>query len=238
MRALVEAALEAVFPPRCVCCDVDLDAWLQVLCEACSDTVEPIREPICQRCGLPFEVELSGPRSCGACLSNPPAFELARASSRYGGALEAALQRFKFEGLRRLAMPLAALLCSPMPAGLAEREFDLVAPIPLGLGRLRERGYDQAWLLARELAKLLGVEARPRALRRLRETPPQSTLSAAARRSNVNGAFGPGALKVEGRRVLLVDDVITTGATIASAASVLRRAGAAEVCVLAVARAC
>jgi ComF family protein len=144
-----------------------------------------------------------------------------------------AIHAFKFRGKRALARPLAALIGEQWPA--AARDVAALVPVPLGRPRERERGFNQAALLAERLARSLGVDVRPRWLARMRDTRPQSDLGAAERRANVRGAFAARA-DVAGRHVVVVDDVLTTGATVAECARALRAAGAARVGVVAVAR--
>lgn len=233
----MEAVLEAVSPPACAACGDDVETWAQVACRACHDTFEPIRGPTCVVCGIPFAAggPSSGRRPCGACAADPPPYQRARAFGAYGEGLEDLLLAFKFRRRRDLATPLAGLLC----LGLDEEcmAVDLAVPVPLSGRRLRERGYDQAWLLARAVGRILGVRAHPRALVRRRHTDPQTELSAAGRRRNVQGAFAPGPERVLGLNVLLVDDVMTTGATVSECARILNDAGAALVQVATVARA-
>jgi ComF family protein len=175
---------------------------------------------------------------CGACAhavvpaggsSDPIAFAL------FGGPVAAALRRLKYAGRADLAAPLGHL--ARRAAHAARPRVDLVIPVPLHPARLAERGYNQAALLGAEVARDLEVPMAPRALARTRHTPQQARLDRAARLRNVAGAFrvrAPAA--VRGKRVLLVDDVSTTGATLAACAAALREAGAAEVTALVVAR--
>ena len=235
MKAFLQAALEALIPPVCAACGDDVPTWSQVACRACQETFDPFRGPHCVVCGAPFIGEgSSGERPCGGCAAQPPPFRRARAFGAYGAALEELIIAFKFHGRRDLAAPLAGLLCLALDEEYIDP--DLVAPVPLSRRRLRARGYDQAWLLARATGRILGVDARPRALRRVRHTPPQSSLTSSARRQNVRGAFEPGPDGVVGLNVLLIDDVMTTGATVSECASALTRAGAARVQVATVAR--
>lgn len=199
-----------------------------VFCDACVATLVPVASA-CDRCGLPER----GPR-CSACVKRAPAYAAARAPLLYGGALAEAIQRLKFEDAVALARPLATLL-APLVDELRER-VDLVVPVPLHVRRLRARGYNQAALLARQAA----AGARPvdfRALQRPTDTPPQWRLTRAQRLENLRGAFRAQPRRVRGRRVLLLDDVMTTGATAASCAQALHAAGAAEILVLTLARA-
>jgi ComF family protein len=170
------------------------------------------------------------PRRCARCRKHPPPYARAQAAFLHGGALSEAIHRLKYEGREELARPLGALFaaCEPPRA-------DVVAPIPLHAARLRERGYDQAALLAREAGRRFGLPVRP-LLVRVRPTPQQVGLDRIRRDQNVRAAFRalPGATGV---RVCLIDDVLTTGATAAEAARALAAAGAIRVEVRTLARA-
>ncbi len=186
----------------------------------------------CPACGRP------GPEGlCADCRAAPPAFGRARALAAYSGPVGEALRSFKYR--RRLASgaALAAWLVRETPAAwLAGME--LVAPVPLHGRRLLGRGFNQAVVLFRPLARARGLEFAPRLLARLRHTRPQVGLKPQERRANVSGAFGVRRPElVQGRRVLLVDDVYTTGATVSECARTLQRAGAAGVAVLTLVRA-
>jgi ComF family protein len=171
---------------------------------------------------------------CGTCRRTPPPWDWARAAGLYAGALREALHAFKFRGRRVLARPLAELVLEQCRAELPAA-IDALVPVPLGRDRERERGFNQAALVAEHLARRLHRPVRPGWLRRIRATPPQSDLGAAERRANVRGAFDASA-RVAGRALVLVDDVLTTGATAAECARVLKAAGARVVGVLTVAR--
>lgn len=149
--------------------------------------------------------------------------------------MEALIAAFKFRGRPDLAGPLAALLS--LVIGEGYDGIDLIVPVPLSRTRLRERGYDQAWLLARSVGKLLAIPAAPRALRRVRNTKPQTSLSATGRKHNVANAFEMGPDGVVGADILLVDDVLTTAATVRECSRILMRSGAFRVRVATVARA-
>ena len=237
LTTVLTASLEAIAPPTCAACGGDVETWAQVACRPCHDTFEPMVGPHCSVCGTPFAADtpFGPPRPCGRCAGQPPSFERARAFGAYGGALEELVAAFKFRGRRDLAKPLAALMALTLDDGF--EGIDLVAPVPLSRRRLRERGYDQAWLLARALGGLLHIPSAPRALRRTRHTAPQTTLSATGRRHNVHGAFEMGPDGVVAADILLVDDVFTTGATAGECARILMRSGASRVRVVTVARA-
>jgi ComF family protein len=233
------AALDLVFPALCPLCSSTLaERRRDPLCGACWDAISRIPLPGCDRCGLPwktFDPTPAGPGGslCGACSADPPGWDWARAGAEYEGVVRDAIHAFKFRGKRALARPLAALIGEQWPA--AARDVAALVPVPLGRPRERERGFNQAAVLAERLARGLGVDVRPRWLARIRDTQPQSDLGAAERRANVRGAFAARA-DVAGRHVVVVDDVLTTGATAAECARALRAAGAARVGVVAVAR--
>jgi ComF family protein len=236
MRAWAVAALDLVFPARCPVCEATLAAGRRdPLCGACWAAIERIHPPLCDTCGLPmaaFETA-PAPGDCGACAAARPPFAWARAGGVYAGALREAVHHLKFSGRPALARPLAALVLEQW--GTVLPRPDVVVPVPLARARERQRGYNQAALLAEPLALALGARLAGTWLRRARDTAPQAELAAASRRANVHGAFVASAA-VAGLDVVVVDDVLTTGATVAECARALRAAGARRVGVLTVAR--
>jgi ComF family protein len=238
--SVVESILELLYPERCAACDAILDAPAG-MCAACAASLYPLGTA-CPICAEPQET--LAPVVCGRCRAKPPPFDRVVAPWRYGGELATALRRFKYGGPRRsgrgeLARPLARVLLR----GVGPPEpIDRIVPVPLSATRMRARGFSQARLLATEVRRLAGVRAPvdALALRRTRDTAEQAGLTRVERARNVHGAFAvpPPALdRVLGARVLLVDDVVTTGATAAACARALRTAGAHAVIVLALARA-
>lgn len=182
-------------------------------------------------------MSLAGPMRCGACRTHPPAFTYARAAARYDGVLRDALRALKFAGRRSLAAPMGDLLAEIGLAALPLPSPDVLVPVPLHPARERERGFNQALLLARRVGRAWGVPAES-LLRRTAATRPQADLSADERRANVRGAFSVRDRRgVAGRHVVVVDDIMTTGSTASACAAALREAGAAAVGVVAVARA-
>jgi ComF family protein len=221
--------MDLVFPPRCPGCR-ELLAAKGPFCGRCLETFADLPPDRCRRCSEP---EVHG--LCAPCRENPPAFERAVTPYLYGGALADAIHRFKYEDCPHYATALAAV-AHPH----AEGDLDwctAVAPVPLHVKRLRRRGYDQALLLSRALAAFSRRPVEARAVRRVRETPPQVGRDRDERRRNVAGAFGAGNPFPRGARILLVDDVLTTGATAGEAAGALLASGAASVRVFALARA-
>ena len=173
-------------------------------------------------------------RPCSTCTTDPPQYDYARSAAVYEGALREALHAFKFSGKRALARPLGDLALEQCVASLPDG-IDAAIAVPLARERERERGFNQAALLAQRIAGRLGVPTRPRWLARVRATRPQSDLTAAERHANVRGAF-QASPQVAGRHVLVVDDVLTTGATLRECARALHDGGARRVGVLTVAR--
>jgi len=242
LGAWATAALDLVFPALCPVCTATLaERRRDPLCGACWDRIARITPPCCDRCGLPWpasarlslSVTATGPPVCDACQVEPPGWDWARAGAEYEGVVRDAIHALKFRGKRALARPLAQLIGEQWPP--LARDVAALVPVPLGRPRERERGFNQAALVAERLAPDLGVAVRPRWLARLRDTQPQSDLGAGERRANVRGAFEARA-EVAGRHVVVVDDVMTTGATLAECARALRAAGAARIGVVAVAR--
>jgi ComF family protein len=239
VNAWATAALDLLYPALCPVCDRGLDAGRRdPLCRACWSAIERIEPPFCAKCGVPlpsFETPARAlaPR-CPACVTAAPPFDYARAAGAYTGVLRDALHALKFGGKRALARPLAALMLEQCGALLGP-DVDALVPVPLARGRERERGFNQAALLAGHLAAASGLAVESRWLSRRRSTRPQTELTAGERRVNVARAFSPSP-RVAGTHVVLVDDILTTGATAAECARTLRAAGVRTVGVLAVAR--
>lgn len=207
----------------------------QRVCSTCIEHFAPVL-PRCRRCAL---VVPSGVALCGACLLRPPPVDATMAAVDYAPPWDRLLAAFKFHDALAYRAVFARLMVEALGRSEIRAREWLVLPVPLSAQRLRERGYNQAWELARRVARQLHADADPHLLLRLRDTPHQLALPLDARASNVRGAFAvePRRLgELRGRRVLLVDDVMTTGATTAEIAQVLRSAGVAEVAVCVLAR--
>jgi len=175
---------------------------------------------------------------CGGCRRHPPGFTYARSAAHYGDIVREALHAFKFGGRRALAAPLGDLLAEMERSSLPVPDPDLLVPVPLHPRRERQRGFNQASLLAGRLGRAWKLPVRTDVLVRTAPTSPQTELSAAARRTNVRGAFAVRRPElVTGRHVIVVDDILTTGSTATACATCLREGGAATVGVLTVARA-
>ena len=210
-----------LFGSRCLVCR-ERAAAEQDLCHACMAAL-PWAGAACARCAIPLP---AGDGPCGACLRRAPPLGAAHAAFVYGFPVDRLLPRFKFHH----DLAAGALLARSMASAFAALPRpDVLVPVPLHSARLRRRGYDQALELARPLARRLGLPVRDDLLRRTRATSAQSELAAAARRRNVRGAFETGGDAPTPAHVVLVDDVMTTGATLHAAAIALRRAGAVRV---------
>jgi ComF family protein len=220
--------LDVFFPPVCLACAQVLPGPAY-FCEACAPLVTETASVHCARCSEPgrFEAEL-----CPRCTHSPLTFDRAYAAFEHEGAVAKAIHRFKYEGHAELSKPLGALMAS----GAAAQLQGTVCALPLHASRYRERGYDQATLLAVEVAKVLGRAFSDAFLLRERATVHQVGLSEVEREANVRGAF-VAAPSARGQSVLLIDDVLTTGATAREAARVLKAQGAVQVNVLTIARA-
>jgi competence protein ComFC len=221
------AALDWLFPPNCGGCENPGTRW----CSDCQIKVQTIIGPMCEACGLPQEY----PGLCERCRQKPPAYKLLRSWAVFENPLQKALHRLKY----RRDIGMGEAISNQMSVFIRQLNLpvDTVIPIPLGKKRLKERGYNQVAMVAVPLSVQLGLEYRPSALVRARETRSQVGLSAGERQENVRNAFFADKKKVSGRRILLVDDVSTTGATLSSAAEALYTSGAKEVYATTVARA-
>jgi ComF family protein len=240
LRRLHRAALRLLYPPRCQLCECFCPT---PLCQACAESFARITQPWCLRCGAPFDPRVKARPCCAECAEERrPPLDRVRSLGLHVGPLRDAVNALKFRGRIRLALPLAHLLVSlfgASEAGLLEPALiDSIVPVPLHPARRRWRGYDQAELLGRELSTVLDTPCRQGWLRRLRNTPPQVGQPRKARERNVRGAFAAKEpWPAPGARVLLIDDVYTTGATVRECARMLRRAGAEAVYAVTVSRA-
>ena len=219
--------LDLFFPRRCIECG-DEGAFL---CGRCNAQLQRLEAPRCSQCGLPLPTEAV----CRACQELPLCLDSIRSLYAYQGSLRELLIQFKYRGVRAIGAELAVALGDYLTAN--PLTVDVIVPVPLYPSRRRERGYNQAEVLAQKLGQQLRLPAVPDALARVRSTPPQARLgSRDERRQNVAGAFLAEPDAVSEKRVLLIDDVCTTGATLSACGEALRAAGATAVRGLTVAR--
>ena len=232
--------LNLIFPPVCPLCKTLLDGTEQTLtlCPACHKAIRLVHPPYCPRCGLPVPSGDGEGYLCGLCLSERWYFEVHRTSGLYEGVLKEAIHRFKYGGVFPLVRVFGDLLQPPLQALSQDYSMDVMIPVPLHIRRLRERGFNQALLLVKELNKRTGITYAERALQKVHDTPVQSALKKKERKKNLRGAFQVKDQEtIQGKAVVLVDDVYTTGATVNECSRALLKAGAAKVAVLTVARA-
>ncbi len=228
-----------IYPPTCPGCGQPLRSdRSEFFCPDCLMTLEFISEPYCPVCGVPYATEIPNPHLCGDCLSGIHYFDRARSTGSYQGSLRDVLHRFKYGGRTSLARPLAHMLIAPGKHLARLHKIDRIIPVPLHPKRLRQRGFNQASLLARRLGSALKISVDYTSLQRSRWTEPQTGLPRRQRAANVRGAFSlKSNAKVRGKGILVVDDVLTTGETVNQCVRVLKKdGGAREVAVLTVAR--
>ncbi len=231
-RELIHAG-RLLLPPACPACAGPL-ADGQIFCAHCLAAITPLPSGRCPVCALPYPAT-EDRHLCGDCTQRRPPFAVVHAAGLYQGLLRKLIHRLKYNGIPLLDRPLARLLAQELKRnGL--HPPDLVLPVPLHYERLKRRTFNQAQLIARELARNLQSSFSDRLLFRHRPTPPQQNLPAEERRRNLRGAFGTGE-RLDGLRILLVDDVMTTGATARACSEALRAAGAAGITIAVVARA-
>jgi ComF family protein len=247
VRRAANAIVRVLLEPACVGCRAILDEPLDgPMCAVCWRSVARMTPPCCERCGDALPTEVSGAGLCRRCQQHPLHLDRCRSAGFYDGALRHAIHAFKYDGRRALAKPLARLITDAAPDLL--RDADAVVPVPLAWRRLMSRGFNQSDDLARHLGPPVW-----RVLRRRRHGPPQAGLAADVRRANVEGAYALGwrtaALqrvqpvtrhwplpRLPGSTLVLVDDVMTTGATMEACAQALVSAGVREVRGVTVAR--
>jgi ComF family protein len=241
---LINYLINFVYPPRCAACDrrLPLETTHRV-CADCLAAVERLHDPLCMVCGVPVDPsrDENSPEWCRSCITAPPAFTQARAITRYRADDEAhapvpaMIRRHKYGRDQSLTHALAECVGTPIP--LAENDYDLVVPVPLHRARLRWRGFNQAALLGSAIARRIGRPLDTVSLIRSRATPSQTAKDRQERHRNVRDAFHVGRpARIANRRILLIDDVMTTGATADECARALLAAGARRVDVLTLAR--
>jgi ComF family protein len=227
LAKLEKLVLDFILPQSCLGCG----RQGELICSPCQSRLSQIKPPICARCGLPRP----DGRACPDCSTTEFALDGLRSPFLFKKLMREAVHQFKYQNLRSLARPLAAMLAEylthhPLPA-------ELLVPVPLHPRRLRQRGYNQSHLLAQELGRALGLRVASDSLVRTLDTPPQArTQSLSERRRNMAAAFTCRQDGVRGKSLLLIDDVATSGATLNACAAALKRAGAAQVWGLTLAR--
>lgn len=232
-------AVRFILPAECLSCRRNLGADpIPFFCTDCWQTIHPLRQPSCARCDQPFvstaATSYSPGHLCQSCQERPPAFERAWTLYPYLSPLQEAICAFKYRGKSRLGAPLARLMVHALPPAL---DVDLIIPVPLHPSRLRAREFNQSLLLADQISRHLARPVAATSLVRVLATDPQTTLSRHERLRNLRQAFAVRAAEqIVDRRVLLIDDVYTTGTTLNECAKTLRKAGSGPVYAITLAR--
>jgi len=260
LHRLWRVAHETVFPGRCLVCGSFFtrprpDGTMKMpgtaglgaeLCTACLKQVLAIQPPVCSACGMPFAARQGSDHLCARCIRSPRAFTRARCALVYDRAVIPAVHAFKYAGRVRMAAPLGAMMLAVFRSQWEPGSIDLVLPVPLHPKRMRSRGFNQAYLLVRSWGLPENCPKPPSSqpvlkrelIIRRRHTASQSTLDRRRRTKNIRGAFAlTDRSQIQGRSILLIDDVYTTGATVDECARLLLEGGARQVDVLTLARA-
>ncbi|MEW6002981.1 MAG: ComF family protein [Nitrospirota bacterium] len=226
---MISKLLNILYPSKCPVCGNTADVFYHSpICSFCWSKIKRYTGPSCKVCAMPFSSEHS--KICGQCLKQRPPFSTVINYGLYESVLAEAINYLKFHGIRRLSKPLGRLLMSfDLP------RIDGIIPVPLSIKKLRERGFNQSLLLARVVSKSTGVPLLMDTLIKKKETLPQTGLSAKERLLNLRGVFEVKG-NIRGIRLLIVDDVMTTGATVTECSKQILKAGAKETIVLTLAR--
>jgi ComF family protein len=245
MSALAESVLERIdfglalfYPETCQICKIGrATARDGFVCTDCWSQVRFIKPPFCERCGLPYSGDFTAPFECANCREMDLHFSFARSAVVAHNVVREAIHRYKYQRALWFEPFLADLFLREALPALRERNWDLIVPVPLHLVKYREREFNQAERLAARLSAAAGIPLNSKLLQRVRPTATQTLLTRRERAANMRDAFAirPRA-QLDGERVILVDDVFTTGATTSACAQVLRAAGAGDVCVWTIAR--
>jgi ComF family protein len=246
---MIDKFLRILFPEICpVCKKPSRNHRIAPVCPACWKEITPYNGPICQICGKPLVSQAS--ITCADCIVDKPIFKMARSFGIYEGALRVAINLFKYYGIKRLSKPLSEMIftllgnkyLSGFKINSTQGEsqcrgetlpVDVIIPVPLYKKRLRQRGFNQSALFAKHLANHIGVPLLLNCLIKIRDTKPQVGLSAKERRENIRNSFAVISRKfIQGKDILLVDDVFTTGATVRECSKLLKKAGVEDIYVL------
>ena len=239
MKEAFRDLADVLFPPRCHSCrKVAEKLTNDLFCPACEEKIRYIHTPLCPACGVPYDNSEGSDHICGDCLTAPKPFAVARSVAVFDGILLEAIHAFKYRNKTGMGVGLGRMMTCDSYPGMDMQGYTIIMPVPLHIRRLRERGFNQSLLLAKVLSARYAIPLDFVTLRRERDTPPQTTMGRKERQANIKGAFAVADKeRVREQHVLLIDDVYTTGSTLAECARVLLNSGAAQVGVLTLARA-
>lgn len=238
LPSLLDAGLGLFYPAACQICEEERATQREgFVCAECRAEIRRIEPPFCGRCGLPYSGDLTTPFECANCRDMELSFSAARSAVATGKVMLDILHRYKYHRALWFEALLAELLLQAAAPVLRDGGWNMIVPVPLYPTKRREREFNQAENLAAHLGRATRIPVNRTLLRRVLPTRTQTLLTRQQRAANIKGAFAwSGGGKLQGERVVLVDDVFTTGATTNACAEVLRKAGAGEVCVWTVAR--
>ncbi len=229
MNALMKSLIMFLYPAQCRHCGESLDpADGHYICKTCWQEIQPIKKPYCETCGHPLDPNAALPEvipSCSNCPENL-SFRKVRSAATYESAAGAAFRLLKYHGKTIMAEPLASLMIETMSTLFGMEDYDYIIPVPLHKRRRRKRGYNQVELIGERLSRATNIPMESHCLVKIVNTPPQVGLSYKERQGNVRGHFDiTDPFKLTGKRILLIDDVYTTGATASESARTLLRKG-------------
>ena len=225
------------FPPQCLLCNTSFTPEnSRYFCNKCYDDFSFIKSPVCKKCGLPFQTREGEDHLCGQCITGKHFFDKARSVSTYDKTLRKALHGFKYNKKSLLSKPLSQILAAYGENLLNQKEYDAIVPVPLHSKRLRQRGYNQALILAKTAGKAWGIKVDIKSLERVKWTIPQTVLSKNERRKRIRGSFSCSPERVRDKNLLIIDDIYTSGSTVSECARILKKNGALKVDVLTFAR--
>ena len=239
LKNVLTGLADIIFPSRCVVCGIVLGNNERIrICSECLSRISFVKAPVCSCCGLPFVNYEGTDHLCGKCISSKQYFSVARSVGEFEEPLLDVIHQFKYKGKIAVGETLGRLMAEFEYDSFSIEGYSLILPVPLHQRRLKERGFNQSVILAREIAMRCPIRLDFRTLKRTIHTKPQTGLGKKQRSMNVKGAFEvTDRGRIDGERVVLIDDVYTTGSTIRECARVLIKNGVEEVAVLTLARA-
>jgi len=237
IRHGLDGLAEFFFPSRCLICGkIFKPENSSYFCNTCYDGFLFIHKPVCSKCGAMFPTEQGEDHLCGQCLKSEPAFDRARSIGLYEGTLRKAIHGFKYNRKSLLGKPLSLILAEQGRKLITPNTYDALIPVPLHSNRLRQRGFNQAQVMARKAGKAWRIPVDWMSLQRKKTALPQTMLSKNARRKNIRDSFYCIPDSIKGKKLLLIDDVYTSGSTANECAKTLKKNGATTVDVLTLAR--
>ena len=238
-KDIVSGIADMLFPPTCPACGtVLIHDTEHPFCRECLSTIHVTSTPLCTSCGLPFTAPEGSNHLCEECILSPPPFSIARSLGKYEAALLDTIHLFKYHGKISVGEDLGRMMATASYDSLVIQDYSLIIPVPLHPKRLRERGFNQSLILARQISNMFSIPLDFTTLRRTVRTQAQVNLSRQERSANVRGAFAvTDRSRIEDKKILLIDDVYTTGSTVKECSRLLEKNGAEEVAVLTMARA-